>query len=149
VVSKFSHDQRARIMAESRAHLQRLDAMETIPDDQFRREGTPPPPPEEVPPERGLDTMPVDWAAVIDRRIAAERMFIVEQIGENVGAYVAEQLAEERKAYTALADQFRSMRVELADARADVAQLRLALADQRAGKAALDLPDALGTRRLQ
>ena len=50
--------------------------------------------PQPEPPRRKLDTMPVDWSAVIDERIASERELIATTIGAAIGDYVRDVRAE-------------------------------------------------------
>ena len=50
--------------------------------------------PEPEPPRRKLDTMPVEWSAVIDERIASERELISTTIGAAIGDYVRDVRAE-------------------------------------------------------
>jgi hypothetical protein len=97
------------------------------------------PEPEPVPRERGRDTSPVNWSAVIDQRIAAEHAFMVEVIAEVVAT-----LADRQR--DAIDDAMRPLRVELAELKISNAELRLvnvALREQLAAGGhgtAIDLP---------
>jgi hypothetical protein len=139
-MNKFTDEERTRIIAELPQPEDKLAKWRRENDEQDKRFAK----------ERAVaararnrNTAP-DWSAEIARQIAAERVFLIQQLGDFLGEYVAEQLAQERKAFMALADQFHTMRVELADARADIAELRIALATERSK--ALDLPNPLARR---
>ena len=93
------------------------------------------PEPEPPPRRRGLDTMPVDWAAHVRAVIAREREFQREVLAEIV--------AEIRAAYNDdLERALRTLNAELTDLKATLAEYRLGVATEKAAKAGLplDLP---------
>src|SRR5262245_42204641 len=90
-------------------------------------------------PERKLDTAPIDWDARIREAISRERQF---QHG-----VLAEIIAELRaEASNDLEHATRSLTAELADLKATLAELRLALASDRTKP--LDLPRLPAGREL-
>lgn len=98
------------------------------------------PEPEPPPRQRQRDTSPVDWSGLIDQRIAAERAFMREVIGE-VLADLADRQCD------AIDDAVRPMKAELAELKVTIAEVRLANAELRVqqsvdqgSKGILDLP---------
>ena len=86
--------------------------------------------PEVEPPprERKRDTSPVNWSAVIDQRIAAERQFLIQVVGEAIGE-VREQIEEStRKEFE---EQLRQARVDAAEAKIRLAELRISFTELR------------------
>jgi hypothetical protein len=74
----------------------------------------------------------VDWSALIAAAIAAERESLLETICEGLaGAFARERRIAERE----LADEIRSLRLELAEAQATIHELRAAV-----GAKVIDLP---------
>jgi ribosomal protein L29 len=153
-MSRFSAEERERILAEAHANVQHRDdeaetplqrAMRWQPEDpiaKWKRDH-----PQEPEPEVKLDTALFDWsavdqrvAAIVDARvaeaIAAEREFVLATIGEALG----ETLREVREdTANDLSDRVRELRRELAEAqttiqemRGVVAELRAVLANERA-----------------
>src|SRR5262245_64810350 len=88
-------------------------------------------------PERKLDTAPVDWDARIRAAISRERQFQRDVLAEVIAELRAEASNDLERAT-------RSLTAELADLKATLAELRLALASDRTKP--LDLP-ALPSRR--
>jgi hypothetical protein len=89
--------------------------------------------PDEPPPapERKLDTAPIDWAAVIDERIAADRQFTLDVLAEVI-AEIQAQATDDLERATRL------LTAELADLKATLAELRLTMASDKS--VPLDLP---------
>ena len=114
-----------------------LDAMDRKDDPLVKWERGRPQP--EPPPRvRGLDTAPIDWSAVIDKRIMAER--------EHTNALLIELIAElQGQAADDLERATMSLTCEVADLRVVVADLRTVIASEKAGTV-VDLP-SLPSRR--
>jgi hypothetical protein len=112
------------------------------------------PEPEKPKPERQLDTAPVDVNAAIAAAIGAERerlrLLLIEPVGEirsEADAVMAELktvAASRESRLAALTAQLHGLRVENANARADIAELRAALASGGdRGTALLDQPSQI------
>jgi hypothetical protein len=94
--------------------------------------------------KRTLDTAPrePDWSAWndwcdsrIEAKLAGQRRFLLEVVGEALGEYVA---SERKIMKRELADELRQLRIELAETQATVRELRSVLASDR--RTPLDLP---------
>ena len=150
-MSKFSAEERQQILDEARARAAGFTPGANSQIEDCIAEPRPDPlaawlhtmpKPEPAPREQTLDTLPIDWARVIDVRLADERKFLIEVMGEALG----EALAEARKqSKDELTDEVRSLKIELANLDSTIAELRRALADER-GRA-VDLPNPLSARR--
>lgn len=97
--------------------------------------------PEVEPPprERKRDTSPVDWSSVIDQRIAAEHAFMAQVIAEVVATLADRQAEAIADAVRPLQSELAQVRVEAAEQKVTVCELRLTLSEQLAGKT-IDLP---------
>ena len=159
---KFTDVDRVHILDTARANLERLADFHVTERDVYAADWSLPEP---EPEPRKSDTQPFDWWREIDKRIAgsaaAEREHLNEllthlivALHEETDAVVGklQTLNDERSAtivdlttkLAALTEQLHALRIEHADARTDVTQLRDALADERAK--AVDLPNAFARR---
>jgi hypothetical protein len=147
-MSRFSERERERIMAEAVANLRRRDEAEV------KRKPAPPvlnhewqlPEQQEPEPPRGLDTAPIDWSSIIDRRVAAavaavraemlaevetSRAFVLEIVGEAMGQVWATQRED-------AATELRDVKTALAEVERTLGEVARTLAQERAR--VLDLP---------
>lgn len=83
---------------------------------------------EPMPRQRKRDTAPVDWSSVIDQRIAAERRFLIEVVGQAVGEVRDQIETNLRKEFE---EQLRQARVDACDAKIRLAELRLSFTELR------------------
>jgi len=131
----MSDEERERILGEARATLDRLSDMEPAPLDPFKgpdwtqRE---PPAPQPVRREHKLDTAPIDWDARIAAAVAQERKYLLDVLG---GVLTELMQREHANAKGDLADEVRSLRLELTELATTVAELRRTLATERAADA--------------
>jgi hypothetical protein len=157
----MTNEERGAIMDEARRNIERLADRKprTVDagDDALRRWQRMQPEPE--PPSRvsKLDTdVPGPVSAAIVAAIAAERAHLHELLIELIGEIQAEadsalaklkEIGAAREAKLAgVVEQLHQLRIENANARADIAELRAAFASgERAGKV-LDMPNPLSRR---
>jgi hypothetical protein len=93
------------------------------------------PEPDEPAPVRKLDTAPIDWSAMIDKELLAEREFILSIVREAI----CDQLERARRtARRELAAEIRSLKLEVAKLATTIAELRSAGAGENAR--VIDLP---------
>ena len=108
--------------------------------------------PEPEPEPQRLDTAPVDWASEIDQRIADARAEIMATVASERSAMLralAKIWNQQRQEHSdELADQTRSLRLELAQLESALAELRSVLAAERARAAGVvvDLPNPIRGR---
>jgi hypothetical protein len=89
---------------------------------------------EPEPHRRGLDTMPVDWSAVIDQCVSNTREYLLEVIAETVA-----ELADRQR--EAIDDAMRPLKTELAELRSINAEQRVTIAEMRlTNTSTIDLP---------
>jgi hypothetical protein len=129
MTSRFTDQDRERILAEARGHIRGICGNDgvsaTLPpsdelppaDDVLERWERLKPPPEPPQRERGLDTAPIDWEARISEAIATEREFVLAVMGEALGETCAAQRKE-------IDIELREMRIEIAELRITNAELR-------------------------
>jgi hypothetical protein len=153
-MTRFSDEDRRRIMSEARAHLAHRDETETplqramrlpLVDqvEKWKRDH-----PQQEPPEECLDTPTpaIDWDEVdrrilvlVDQRIAesiiSERALLLNVVAGEVGEALA---AQRQDSANDLADRVRELRIELAELQTTLGELRQAVALER-GRV-LDLP---------
>jgi hypothetical protein len=162
VVRKFSDAERERILAEACATLQRGEAERYAPpaepredsvakwkreaDEQEQRFARERKRQEERPLERRIAALEQQLAdarselrAEIDQRIANERQFMLEVVGEALGEAWATQRAD---AKNELNDELRSLRIDLCELQTTLCELRQVIAADHGSKV-IDLPNPL------
>jgi hypothetical protein len=145
-MSRYSAEERERILAGVCATLQRGEPQREQPPTHVRDDEWRLPEPEPPTPPRGLDTAPIDWDARIAEAVSAEHAFMVEVIAGTI-AELREQIETNvRKEFEAA---LRTARIDAADAKIRCAELRISFTELRdqlsaAGHSKIvDLPNPL------
>jgi hypothetical protein len=171
--SKFSDEDRRRVLAEARRNIERRDEEQPTSRISDLKSYPPPKPraasewtlpaPEPPPIERKLDTVPVDWARIIDQRVATARGELAAEFEAGIELRqeaLLQGMGEAfRDALDALSCEFKNALdresakrdVELANIRVEVAKLAVEVA--KGGKnsrsaSIIDADDDLSPRRI-
>jgi hypothetical protein len=86
--------------------------------------------------ERAAEPQPVPWQDWVEQRLVQEREHIITLLGEVNGASWRRQRRETKRE---LADELRTLRIEVANFSAELSELRAIMAAERGGKV-IDLP---------
>jgi hypothetical protein len=88
--------------------------------------------------ERAAEHQPVPWQDWIEQRLAQEREHIITFLSEVIGASWRRQRRENKRE---LADELRTLRIEVANFSAELSELRAIMSAERSGEV-IDLPVA-------
>ena len=96
--------------------------------------------------ERAAEPQPVPWQDWIEQRLAQEREHIITLLGEVVAASWRRQRRENKRE---LADELRTLRIEIASFSAELSELRAITAAERGGKVLCRISPPLALLRLR
>ena len=96
--------------------------------------------------ERAAEPQAVPWQDWIEQRLAQEREHVITLLGEVVAASWRRQRRENKRE---LADELRTLRIEIASFSAELSELRAITAAERGGKVLCRISPPLALLRLR